>query len=280
MKKIETVKFLGQDYFICHDKTYNQILPLHFHDEYEILFFLTDNVICTVGTKSYTLKSGSAAVFNGDDIHSVIAPKNILYDRFSLHFSSKFIQDICLSYPEITEQFVNRSEDFRHCISFDESQKEKMLTLLNKMLECYETKGNDSYELKIKLALCEILLYLNEIYKANQINPPLKRYEYRERLHIVMEYIKDNLADKLDLDILSKKIFTNEQTLIKIFKTATGLTPHQYIMYCRIMKARGLLREETPVHKVCELVGYSNISSFIRAFKKITGYTPTDYKKN
>ena len=271
--------FLGDKYFISHNKSYGWAMPPHFHDQYEILFFLTEDIICNAGVKSYVLKSGSVAVFNDTDIHRVIVPENILHDRFSLNFNPVIIQDICLSHPELTRQFKNRGEDFQHCVTLDETQKEKMLALLNKMLDCYENTGNSSYELKVKLALCEILLYLNEIYDTNSINPPVKNYAYREQLHTITEYIKDNLSEDLNLDTLAAKFFMGKQTLIKLFKKEIGLPPNQYIIYCRIMKARELLKEENLVYKVCEVVGYSNISSFIRTFKKITGYTPTEYKK-
>ena len=275
----EAVKIQGSNYWIGRLKQYNYKMPPHFHDQYEILFFFAENIICNVGVKSYLLKSGSIAVFNDTDIHRIIVPTNVLHDRFIINFKPKLMQEMFLSYPELMEQFVNRNSKFQHCLQLNAAQKEKILKLLNKMLDCYENINANSYELKIKLILCEILLCLNEIYYANQINPAVKNYVYNEQLHTIMEYIQDNLSVDINLDNLASNFFIGKQTLIKLFKTETGLTPNQYVIYCRIIKAREFLKQGLYVYKVCELVGYTNISSFIRTFKKLTGYTPKSYQK-
>jgi len=252
------------------------LLP-HFHDEYEISFIMTDNITYNVGAKSYLLKNSSIAVFNETDIHMANAPQNDLpLDIINIHFNPKFIQDLCVSHPELTEQFTSRNSDFQHCILLNNIQSENMLILLHKMLDCYRNKNINSHELRIKLILCEILLYINEIYDVNKINLPIKNYAYKEQLYTAMEYIKANLSEDLSLNSLASKMFMSQQTLIKYFKTV-GLTPNQYIIYCRIMKSKEYLKQGFPMYKVCELVGYTNISSFIRTFKKIVGYTPKNY---
>ena len=260
-----------QDYFICRVKSHDFTSPFsYFHDTLEIYEI------------NFIPKNNTVAVFNDIDTdikRAVVFQSDIEHDGFIIRFNPKTIQDICLSYPELTEQFVNKNANFQNCVLLDEPQKEKMFDLSNKILECYENKNAISYELKIKLVLCEILLFINEIYHASKTSQSVKNYNYNQQLHDIMEYIKDNLSGDISLDILAAKFFTGKQTLIKIFKTETGLTPNQYIIYHRMMKAREFLKQEHYVYKVCELVGYSNISSFIRAFKKITGYTPRDYLK-
>ena len=57
------------------------------------------------------------------------------------------------------------------------------------------------------------------------------------------------------------------------------MTPNEYIIMTRVMKARSYLTEGIPVLKICELVGYSDESHFIRTFKKIMGITPKQYSK-
>ncbi|MCL2772677.1 MAG: AraC family transcriptional regulator [Oscillospiraceae bacterium] len=273
------VKVQGNNYWIGHLKCYNWEMPTHFHDHYEICFFLTENITCNVGTKSYVLKSGSIAVFNDTDIHRIIVSPDVLHDRFIIQFNPKFMQEMFFAYPELTEQFTNRTSKFQNCLQLDETQKEKIILLLNKFIYCYEDKNTNSYKLKIKLILCEILLFINEIYYANQISPAVKNYAYNEQLRPIMEYIQDNLSMDLNLDNLVSKFFIGKQTLIKLFKREIGLTPNQYLIYCRIIKAREFIKQGIYIYKVCELVGYTNISSFIRTFRRLTGYTPKYYQK-
>jgi YesN/AraC family two-component response regulator len=65
-----------------------------------------------------------------------------------------------------------------------------------------------------------------------------------------------------------------------IFKKATGFSVNEYIINCRIIKARELLKENLPVSKTGEMVGYCNVSHFIRTFSKLTGLSPKQYAKH
>lgn len=79
---------------------------------------------------------------------------------------------------------------------------------------------------------------------------------------------------------LTKEFHTNRNTLSKKFKKETGLSLIEYILKLRINVACMLLRDTSlPVSEIMERVGFVDISHWGRAFKKYTGYSPTEYKK-
>ena len=66
----------------------------------------------------------------------------------------------------------------------------------------------------------------------------------------------------------------------RLFKRATGLPPSQYHIRLRLDTARRLLREtDRSVIEVANAVGYSNPSHFAQLFRKDTGITPSDYRR-
>ena len=269
-----------EQFSVQRNKTYRYNMPLpHFHDAYEISLALTDGTLYYVEEKIYAVKNASVAVFNENEIHRTGAPDNILYDRFSLLFKPRFICELLLYYPELTDLFANRPADFENCVLLNDTQKAEATVLFAKILEYYENRNINSRELKIKLTLCEILLYINDIYRLNKINPPVKNYAHNNQLRGIPEYIRNNLTEDLSLNTLSLKFFISTQQLIKIFKNTIGMTPNQYITDCRIIKSREYLKQGFSVGKVCELVGYTDISGFIRTFRKRMGCTPKKYRR-
>ena len=63
------------------------------------------------------------------------------------------------------------------------------------------------------------------------------------------------------------------------FKQTTGLTPHRFVIGCRIETAKSLLRSTTfPVSQIASLVGYGNQSYFSTLFKQATGMSPGRYR--
>lgn len=70
------------------------------------------------------------------------------------------------------------------------------------------------------------------------------------------------------------------RTFVRRFLAATGLRPHEYHQQLRIEKARELLETTTSsVANVASDVGYTDPVSFRRLFLKLTGLTPSDYRK-
>lgn len=68
---------------------------------------------------------------------------------------------------------------------------------------------------------------------------------------------------------------------IRCFKDFTGSSPQAYLTDMRIEQAKDLLSNTSfQIAEIAELVGYSDPLYFSRIFKKKTGYSPNEYKKN
>lgn len=83
----------------------------------------------------------------------------------------------------------------------------------------------------------------------------------------VFTYINHHYQEPLSLDFLANHFFLNKYTLSKLFKEQLMLTVHEYITLKRISTAKLFIKEGTPPSKVHLEVGYSNYSTFFRAFK-------------
>lgn len=69
--------------------------------------------------------------------------------------------------------------------------------------------------------------------------------------------------------------------LIRLFKELTGTTPYRYIMLIRVDEAKKLLRHtRLSVKEVGEQTGFCDTKNFITNFKKFTGLTPLQFRKN
>jgi AraC-like DNA-binding protein len=80
------------------------------------------------------------------------------------------------------------------------------------------------------------------------------------------------------LDNIADEAYFSKFHFIRLFKKIYNKTPHQYLMYVRIEKARQLLQSNTTVSEVCFSIGFNSISSFTGLFKKTVGLTPSAYQ--
>lgn len=96
----------------------------------------------------------------------------------------------------------------------------------------------------------------------------------------IKQYVKDHIQEEISMGDIADVVYLNPQYMVRMFKKQEGISILEYITNTRIEMASELLREtDDSIYEVAELVGYSNYSYFSRVFKKITGRTPQQYKK-
>lgn len=103
-----------------------------------------------------------------------------------------------------------------------------------------------------------------------------KVYLYRRIVQAKL-FIDQHYADKIDLGNISDEAYFSKFHFIRLFKSIYGKTPHQYLKYVRIEKAKELLRNEVSVSETCFFVGFDSLSSFSGLFSKVVGSTPSAY---
>lgn len=104
-----------------------------------------------------------------------------------------------------------------------------------------------------------------------------------ENKSIFNKITKEIIGDpKVNLSIsdLSEKIHVSEYHLIRKFKKDKGITPHKFMMQCRIRKAQKLLEKGTSVIDTAFILNFTDQSHLDRVFKKIVGITPEQYVKS
>ena len=85
----------------------------------------------------------------------------------------------------------------------------------------------------------------------------------------------------ITLDSLAEAAHMSRSYYSTIFKKLNGVSVWDYITNQRIDKAEQMLETtDIPVIEISENCGFNNISNFNRAFRKITGGTPRDYRKS
>ena len=96
----------------------------------------------------------------------------------------------------------------------------------------------------------------------------------------VKQYVKDHLADDLNISRIAEIMHFNPQYLARTFKAETDQGILEYITTERIEAAKKLLVETNiPVKEIAALVCYQDYAYFTRVFKKETGISPKQYRK-
>lgn len=97
------------------------------------------------------------------------------------------------------------------------------------------------------------------------------------RARAIAEALSTDPADDRSLAEWGRRVGATSRTLLRIFRSETGMTFARWRTQVRIRAAIPLLADRAPVGVVARHVGYQTVSSFITAFRDTTGYTPGAY---
>lgn len=97
----------------------------------------------------------------------------------------------------------------------------------------------------------------------------------KSQLRQILEYIHDHLEQDLTLAELAAVVRMSPNYFASLFKQSIGLTPHQYVIQCRVEAAKHLLRQgELTIAEIADSLGFAHQSHFNHHFKKLVGVTP------
>ncbi len=127
-------------------------------------------------------------------------------------------------------------------------------------------------------------IYNNEVFtksRSLQIMNTATRDEIVRRLTVAKDYIISNYSKDLKLEEIAGNAFMSVNHLLRNFKQAYNMSPHQFLTEVRLKQARHLLKTtKYPVNEIVQIVGFEDPSSFSRLFKNTFRVTPKTFRMN
>lgn len=100
------------------------------------------------------------------------------------------------------------------------------------------------------------------------------------RLAKVMGFIEENLDKPISLAELARTAGMSVYYFATLFKKSTGVSPHRYIVWRRVIRASELLRDtRLSILQVSLDLGFEHPNNFARAFRRVTGVSPTRFRQ-
>jgi len=122
--------------------------------------------------------------------------------------------------------------------------------------------------------------YVRRIAEAGAASAPnVDRRLPRETLRQVVRFVNENLDAKLKWDDIAAEVGMDRYVFGRRFKLSTGMTPHDYVVRCRLRRAMKLLsRTDRSIVDIALDVGCACQSHFTTMFRKCTGTTPGAFR--
>jgi AraC-like DNA-binding protein len=253
-------------------------VPLHWHEEMEIIYIKKGHGYVTLDFKQYKVSGSTIVLILPGQLHSVEQ-----YDDLSMEYEN-IIFNVNMLLPrtedtsstEFLRPLLSGKITVPSIFSVISPHYEALSTCIDSCDEISRTKP-DGYDLYIKSKLFEFFYILsnrcrNE--KTPRTSKPLNK------IKIILKYIETNYMHKILVADIAKEIDFSESHFMRYFKENMGTSFVDYLREYRLtMAARLLIASDATILSVAEEVGFDNLSYFNREFKKHYGVTPSQYRK-
>lgn len=251
----------------------NTVIDKHVHLNWFELTIVTDGegIIRTNG-KEFLVKSGDIHLSFPADLHEIVSSSHnpLKYDFFSFSTTNSYFK------TEL-ETLMNEFTDLQARVFADERIK----TLVsNGIAEFCEEDGEYSKEL-LSGIFTQIIVYLIRDFKEKE--KPIKQTTVNQvdaLCYQAMHYIDTHVFTLKSLPDLTETFNYNYSYLSSLFKKTTGRTLLDYYQSAKLKKAKSLLLENRlTVSEISELLNYSSVYAFSKAFKRKYAVPPTSIRK-
>ncbi len=257
--------------------------PFHSHPELELVYIKESYGKRIVGNSVEHFVSGDM-VFLGSDIPHVWLSDEIYYQGIStlkakaivVYFSKDIFGPIFYELKE-TQKINSLFNQAVRGLSINGKTNE----LIAKKLEKLVHKKN----FEVIVGLFEILSLLSEstdlTFVNNEAYTPLNDQTKNDRLSDIFEYVKEHFKEDISLVEIAKIANLTPTSFCRMFKTKTKKHFVEYLNEIRVSNAcKYLIETEMGMSEIAYQCGYKTASNFNKLFKKLTGTTPKEYRKN
>ncbi|MDY3845493.1 MAG: AraC family transcriptional regulator [Eubacteriales bacterium] len=233
----------------------------HCHNTYEILYVVRGKGKLRIEGNIFDISDGFAAFIPPCRFHCVEPETDSEYERYVIGFSlddilpevayvipKKSVDSITVTQPcAVSERIGALFSDFEH-IDFNESEKRNAMA---------------------RTILSQIVLIITADAKSFGVDG-------KESLGTrVIQFLNDKITSHITLDDIAGEFFISKSYLCRAFKDYNGISVLGYINGKRVAMARKLIEEGLTASDAAYSVGFSDYSTFFRAYKRIVGKSPT-----
>ncbi len=252
-------------------------IPVHWHDEFEIIYVRSGFLTVSISGESYIGKTGDAFVVSPGNLH-LMGSQTGTVDYYTFLFPLKYIS---FRTDDMLDEKLLEPLNSGHlmiCPRVKDTAKE----LCEQLIEIYMAKKDESEskittQVRTKIILLQFIL---EMWKKGFVieNDTSGRNTVEKEM---VSYIQQNFTGKISLREFGEQFHLSEKYISRYFKEHFHITLSQYVTYLRLEHAKKLLQDtDIPVTDVAMQSGYQNVSYFIRSFQKAYAVSPLKYRKN
>lgn len=243
----------------------------HSHSSVELYYLLDGERVYFVDGRVVTVRKGELILIAEGELHSTASSEVAEFERILIHYD----RDVLPSSLRPLDLLAGERRFRVFALTLRERTEAERI--LRRMLEeCSQAKPY--YDACCQSLLAELVVLLGRCDRDPSANVP--RDSLHHKVSEIASYLREHYRESLTLEETAKRFYVSSSYLSRIFHRLTGFGFREYILHLRVREAQRLLAgTRMRMNEIAPAVGFEYLSHFNKAFKKATGLTPMQYRK-
>ena len=249
----------------------------HFHDFYELYIHLGGAEYYCIENNTYIMEPNQLYIIPPYTMHGLMANTLLKrYERTYIYLLGEFMKTLSLGQIDLERMIGELTQNERYVFSISEDAARECARHIQQVhldkedVQPWKRFSDISHILPALRIILEAANAPREV--AANVNPD-------SDIGGIMRYIGDHFTEPLSLRTLAERFSISPSSLSHRFTQYARHSVYEYILYKRIMMAKYLIIQNESLSDVAFRCGFGDYSNFLRAFKKICGFSPIQYKK-
>ena len=271
--------YLKEEFRLFHLKdSCAQKLDYHYHEFDKLIIFLSGKVTYMVEGVTYFLQPWDVLFIQHNLIHKPIIDPAEPYERVVVWLGRDYLAERSDPGGRLDSCFDLTRERGFHLLRTGAERRLQYMQTIQQLEEAL--RSGEFGAARMADTLCQqLMIGVNrDVLRSRTAQEERDSYRVDPKLEGVLKYIAAHLEEELSVDLLARQFYISRYYLMHRFKEVTGYTVHQYISQKRLLKAGELIRAGVPIMKAAEEAGFSEYSSFLRAFQKTFHMSPKEFR--
>jgi len=271
--------YLNEGFRLFHLKdSLAQKMEYHYHEFDKLILLLHGKVTYVVEGVTYFLQPWDILLVRHDLIHRPIIDPSEPYERVVVWLGQEWVRQRSDPGEPLDACFETVRERGFHLLRTAPDRRGAYLGTIQQLEEALRSREFGAGRLADTLCQ-QLLIAVNRDLLADHTAAEARdSYRVDQKMEEVLRYISAHLEEPLSVETLARQFYISRYYLMHRFKAVTGYTVHQYISQKRLLRAGELIRAGVPVMKAAEQAGFSEYSTFLRAFQNTYHMSPRAFR--
>lgn len=248
---------------------------LHCNFRNMLIWFIRGTGNIKVEGKHYDIQEGDIIILSPHELYHCTVNSDSYHERIVLYVNESILDGFPYATEGVFDVFTMRDKGTCNVIpasAVESTEADKTLTTLLKLFQAPTPTSK-------LLSLCKVIELLIQLKQIALPTPQEPISIEGTLVDDILVYINQHYKEGISVSMIAEAFNIHKSYLSHLFTQHVGMSLWNYVILRRIHAFNDLLRKGVSIEEAAYQVGFQNYSNFFRLYKKHTGLTPMQFKK-